>query len=115
MSAHHAQPRRRRLLLMLVEVLGLQTPRGRLLAFTAVFVVGVLLSWGWLAWVPTLSIYEHLGIPSPSIGLTEALIALLSGDFTGAFARNWLIYPVVSVAVALLAMDAIRYIKTVRQ
>lgn len=93
----------RRLPRLLFEVVGLQTPRGRLIFFAlaslAIFVVPFHL-------LGQLSIWQRLGIPAPSIGLTRAYWHLLHLDPGAAWDRNPLIFAVLAVGLPLLAKDA---------
>lgn len=56
-------------------------------------------------WFSHLSLWQRLGIPSPSIGLTRAYWLLLHLDPVGAWERNKLIYAVLLVGVPLLLKD----------
>lgn len=94
-----------------LEVIGLQTPRGRIGAFLVVFLIGAAMSLDILPWVPNLSVYAALGIPSPSIGLTRAFVQLLNGDMAAAYDRNWLIFPIVAIAALIFVRDLRRIIK----
>ncbi|MBL8159060.1 DUF2752 domain-containing protein [Candidatus Saccharibacteria bacterium] len=86
-----------------MEALGLQSPRGRLMVFTVLSVAVLLAPYEWLA---HLSIWQALGIPSPSIGLTRAYHLLLHGDVAGAWQRNPLIFLVLAIGLPMLAFDA---------
>lgn len=92
-----------------VETVGLQSPRGRLLFFgiisSGIFVV----PYGWLS---SLSLWQYLGIQSPSIGLTRAYWRILHGDLVGAYERNWLIFVVLAIGLPLLAIDIITLLRT---
>ena len=57
-------------------------------------------------WLAHLSLWQALGIPSPSIGLTRAYWKLLHFDPVGAWERNKLIYAVLAIGLPLLARDA---------
>lgn len=94
---------------ILIETVGLQSPRGRLLFFgiisSGIFVV----PYGWLS---NLSLWQYLGIQSPSIGLTRAYWRILHGDLAGAYERNGLIFVVLVVGIPLLAIDIIKLLRT---
>lgn len=93
---------------MFVEIVGLQTARGRLLFF-AIASLGIFLApYDWLA---HLSLWQHLGIQAPSIGLTRAYWRLMHGDIFGAFERNPLIFIVLAIGLSLLALDIRKLIK----
>lgn len=62
-------------------------------------------------WLGNLSLWQTLGIPSPSIGLTRAYWKLIHGDPVGAFQRNPLILAVIAVGVPLLIADGIRLLQ----
>lgn len=94
-SARHA----RRLFL---ETVGLQSPRGRLLFFGLATIAIFVAPYNWLA---NLSVWQALGVPSPSIGLTRAYHLLLHGDFVAAWDRNPLIFVVLFIGLPLLAFD----------
>jgi hypothetical protein len=94
---------------LLVEVIGLQTPRGRLLFFAAVTFVVFVMPYSALS---HLSIWQALHVPSPSIGLTRAYWKLLHGDPVGAWHRNHLIYLVLAVGLPLLARDIVSFRKS---
>ncbi len=86
------------------ETLGLATPRGRWLFFILItlFVLFVFPHWS-----VNLSIWSHLGIPSPSIGMTRAYHKLLEGDILGAWHQNKLFFAVFFAVLVLLASDAV--------
>lgn len=85
-----------------VEIIGLQTARGRLLFFGIVTLLVFLAPYEMLG---NLSIWQHLGIPSPSIGLTRAYWKLIHLDPAGAWERNKLIYLILAVGIPLLLRD----------
>ena len=87
----------------LLNIVGLQTPHGRLLFFCAVSLTVYLLPVHILA---QLSLWNHLGLPAPSIGLTRAYHHVLHGDFTAAYHQNRLIYAILAIGLPLLAKDA---------
>lgn len=84
------------------QTIGLQTPGGRLLFFAVATLAIFLAPYDWLA---GLSLWQRLGIPSPSIGLTRAYWHLLHLDPGAAWQRNPLIYVVLAVGLPLLARD----------
>jgi Protein of unknown function (DUF2752) len=86
----------------IIDIVSLQTPRGRLLFFVITTLAIYVAPYGWLS---NLSIWQRLGIPSPSIGLTRAYWKLLHADPGGAWERNKLIYLVLAVGIPLLLKD----------
>lgn len=88
---------------LLIEVVGLQTPRGRLIFFAVVTLGVVLAPFDWLS---NLSLWQRLDIPSPSIGLTRSYKLLLSGDIVAAWERNRLIFVVIAVGGPIIVRDA---------
>ncbi len=88
---------------ILVEVIGLQTPRGRLFAFTLGSTIIYLLPYHV---VGQFSLWQRLGWTSaPSIGLTRAYWLLMHGQADAAWNRNWLIYPIIFVVVIIVGRD----------
>lgn len=87
---------------LLREALALETPRGRLLMFSALTFVIFFSQYHWL---DHLSLWGNLGIHAPSIGLTRAYWLLLHGHLSAAWHRNRLIYLVLSVGLPLLVFD----------
>ncbi|MBC7581821.1 DUF2752 domain-containing protein [Aeromicrobium sp.] len=85
-----------------LEILSLSSPRGRLLAFS---LATVAIYFSHYHWLDHLSIWGHLGIPSPSIGLTRAYWLLIHGHPVASWHRNPLIYLVLAVGIPLLLMD----------
>lgn len=87
---------------VLIETVGLSSPRGRIIFF-------VLISAAIFAmpprWPVTFSVWHRLGIASPSIGLTRAYRLVLHGDFIHAWQQNKLIYVVILVGGVVLAQD----------
>lgn len=81
----------------------MQKPKDRLIFFAILPLIIWLLTN--IEFMPSLSLYAHLGIPSPSIGLTRAFWELLAGDFAGAWNLNPLIYPVVLVVLSIIVKD----------
>lgn len=90
---------------LIIDVVGLQTPRGRLIFFAGVTVFIFMISFEGLQDLPDISLYKRLGIPSPSIGLTRAFWHIMHGDFVSAYAQNWLIYPVLLVTGGIILND----------
>ena len=93
---------------LFIEIAGLQTARGRLLFFLIVTLAVAIVPYAWLG---NLSLWQLLGIPSPSIGLTRAYWKILHGDPVGAFMRNPLIYVVLAVGLPLLIIDIRTYLR----
>lgn len=97
----------------LLEIITLQSARGRLgfaaLAHTIILAV----PFGWLS---NLSLYKALGLDwMPSIGLTRAYWQLLHGHLTAAWEQNWLIFPVITVGWLIIVLDIYRLAKPNRQ
>lgn len=93
---------------LFIEIAGLQTARGRLLFFLIVTLAVAIVPYAWLG---NLSLWQLLGIPSPSIGLTRAYWKILHGDPVGAFMRNPLIYAVLAIGIPLLVIDMRTYLR----
>jgi len=96
-----------------VEMLSLQTARGRLLTF-------LLLSSAIFAsqyhWLDHLSLWGNLGFThAPSVGLTRAYWLLLHGHPEAAWHRNRLIYLILLVGVPLLVRDFLSIVRVARQ
>lgn len=94
---------------LLVEIVGLSSPRGRLLFFVVISAVIFLAP---PKWPISFSLWQHLGVPSPSIGLTRAYRLVLHGDFAAAWQQNKLIYAVIIIGGWLLAKDIFALIRT---
>lgn len=75
-----------------INIIGMQTPWGRLVLFFGVTFFLYIVSYSTLLSAPTVSIYSRLHVPSPSIGLTRAYWLLIHGDYDGAWNVNKLIY-----------------------
>lgn len=87
----------------LTEVIGLQTPRGRLICIGIITCLVFIAPYSWLA---HLSLWDRLGWHSaPSIGLTRAYWLLLHGQPRASWHRNWLIFPVLALFFSILARD----------
>lgn len=93
----------------LLNYVGLQTPKARLVFFCTIPLIMYLYSL--VSFLPRLSIYSWLRIPSPSIGLTRAFWMLISGDITGAWYQNKLIFLVVAVVLYLVTRDIFTLLK----
>ena len=88
---------------LFIEIVSLQTPRGRLIFFGIVSLLVFIAPYEWLA---NLSLWQRLGFESaPSIGLTRAYWHVLHLDFYAAWERNKLIYVVLAIGLPLLARD----------
>jgi hypothetical protein len=107
----HKQPRKTRRKL-LWEVVGLQTPAGRL-SFFAIITFGVFVVP--FSWLENLSLWKRLDIPSPSIGLTRSYWRILHGDFVGAWQQNKLIFVVILIGGGLLMYDIYKLIVSQRR
>jgi hypothetical protein len=89
---------------LLFEILGLQTPRGRLLFFALVSLLIFLTPYEVLA---NFSIWHKIGFESaPSIGLTRAYWHILHLDIEAAYKVNRLIFIVMAIGVPILMHDA---------
>jgi hypothetical protein len=86
----------------LLDIVGLQTPRGRLACFT---IITLLVASGVIFKLPNLSLFSRFGIPSPSIGLTRAYGQLLHGHMLEAWQMNPLIFPVVASVLCIIVLD----------
>ena len=87
----------------IIALLTLQSPSSRLIVF-AVLSLGIFFApYHWLA---HLSLWQHIGIQAPSIGLTRAYWLLLHGDPAGAWERNALIFLVLAIGIPLLIRDS---------
>jgi len=97
---------------LLIETIGLSTPRGRIIFFialsTIIFIVPA-------KWPFTFSVWQHLGIASPSIGLTRAYRFILHANFSEAWRQNKLIYAVIIIGGTLLVKDALKLVRTYKK
>jgi hypothetical protein len=93
---------------MFIEIITLQTPRGRLMFFLFASVLIYVAPYEVLS---RLSLWQAIGIDSPSIGLTRAYWYLLHGDFSAALERNKLILAVLAVGVPMLLLDMYKLIR----
>ncbi len=90
----------------LVECISLKTPKGRLTTFLVITILVFFAPYNRLS---HLSAWPMLGWKSaPSIGLTRAYHLFLHGKILLAWHRNWLIYPVITIWVFILAKDMIK-------
>ena len=93
---------------ILFEIIGLSSPKGRLLFFMlasiAIFSLPAKSS-------ITLSVWKNLGIQAPSIGLTRAYRYLLHGDVQNAWLQNKLIFIVLFVGGIILVRDVIALVR----
>lgn len=86
-----------------IEIIGLQSARGRLVFFCIVTVIIFLLPYSLLG---NLSIWQRIGLEwAPSIGLTRAYWLVLHLDFAAAWQKNPLIYAVLAIGLPLLGKD----------
>ena len=93
---------------ILFEILGLQTPRGRLIFFAAASIIIFVTPYSWLA---QLSLWQRIGIEAPSVGLTRAFWHVLHFEWLAAWHRNPLIYLVLLVGIPLLARDVFKIVR----
>lgn len=87
---------------LLLETIGLQTARGRVLFFGLVSFCVFLLP---ITVLKNFSIWQKVGVDSPSIGLTRAYHYVLHGDFSKAWEQNGLIFIVLLIGVPIIAKD----------
>lgn len=91
---------------LFLEIISLQTPRGRLIFFGTVSLLIFIAPYVLLS---QLSLWQRLGFESaPSVGLTRAYWHVMHLDFAAAWERNRLIYFVLAVGLPLLAHDVYR-------
>jgi len=91
---------------LLIEIVTLQTARGRLVFASIAHLLLFVVPYAWLA---DLSLYKRVGLDwAPSIGLTRAYWLLLHGDLAAAWGRNWLIFPVLAVGWSIVGLDVYR-------
>lgn len=92
-----------------IEIIGLQSARGRLVFFCVASAIIFMLPYSALG---NLSIWQRLGLDwAPSIGLTRAYWLVLHLDFVAAWHRNPLIYGVLAVGLPLLGKDLWQIVK----
>jgi len=92
-----------------VEIIGLQTPRGRLTCFAAITAAIYVMPFSLLK---HLSLWQLLHVNSPSIGLTRAYWLIMHGSPVAAWHTNELIYLVLPVVLAISITDILRIRKT---
>lgn len=92
-------------------LIGLQTPQARLAVITGVSIALRFVSYENLIKAPSISLYSHLGLPSPSIGLTRAYWLLIHGNFKAAWNMNKLVYLVGFVLFGIVVADITRLLK----
>jgi hypothetical protein len=85
-----------------LETISLRTARARLLSLSLVSVLVFVLPIRMLA---HLSLWGHLGIHAPSIGLTRAYHYLLHGNIALASHQNPLIFVILLIGVPLIIKD----------
>ncbi len=98
----------RKVLPLFVEILGLQSSRGRIMFFVIGSCCIYITPYSVLS---GLSLWQRLGIETPSVGLTRAYWHMLHLDFTAAWSRNPLIFAVVAIGLSLLLADVYRLYK----
>ncbi|HEX2914729.1 MAG TPA: DUF2752 domain-containing protein [Chloroflexia bacterium] len=90
----------------LKEAIGLTTPRGRLIAVSALAAFLRIAGPGRLEQGPSLCLIRLItGRPCPACGMTRACAALLQGQPRKAARYNKLIFPVVAVLMLVLFRD----------
>ena len=91
-----------------LDIIGLQTPAGRLTFFALASVVIFVLPQTLLG---EFSLWARIGLEnSPSVGLTRAYSHILHGNLSAAWERNPIIYIVLAVGLPLLISDAVKVI-----
>jgi hypothetical protein len=96
-----------------INIIGLQTPAGRLVFFALASAVIFMLPQTVLA---EFSLWARVGFEdAPSIGLTRAYNHVLHGNFAAAWARNHLILVVLAVGVPMLLTDVRKLIEDMRR
>lgn len=97
---------------IVLDVVGLRTPAGRLLLFALVSLAVFVIPQGFIG---DISIWSRLGFDNaPSIGLTRAYRHVLHGDLSAAWARNPLIFLVLLIGVPMLIKDAFKLARNKR-
>lgn len=95
-----------------INIIGLQTPAGRLIFFLLSTVVIFVLPQSLLG---EFSLWASVGLENaPSVGLTRAYNHILHGNLSAALARNSLIFIVLAVGLPLLVSDMVKLIKQKR-
>jgi hypothetical protein len=92
------------------EVIGLRSSRGRVVFFAAATIMIYLAPISLLA---GLSLWQRLGIPSPSIGLTRAYHYFLHGDLHHAWQQNKIIYVILCLGLPIIIKDAYNTLKLI--
>ncbi len=93
------------------QLIGLQTPKSRLIVILFLHVALLAISYDFLE-ASRLSLYDRIGIPSPSIGLTRAYWFLLHGNLPAAIDKNTLILLAAPVIWTITILDILKIIKT---
>ncbi len=93
----------RRTLSLIIEIISLQSPRGRIMFFVLASASICMVPYSLLS---GLSLWQRLGVDSPSIGLTRAYWQVMHFNFSAAWARNPLIFVVIGIGLPLLLLDA---------
>lgn len=101
-----------RVLPLLLETIGLQSSRGRVLFFTIASISIFLAPYRLLA---ELSLWQRVGIEAPTIGLTRAYWHVLHLDFASAWERNWLIFVVIAIGLPMIIMDMYKLVSKNKQ
>lgn len=86
-----------------IEIIGLQSARGRLVFFCIITTAILVVPYSSLS---NLSLWQRLGLDwAPSIGLTRAYWLFIHLDPVAAWHRNPLIYAVLAIGLPLLGRD----------
>ena len=92
-----------------LDIIGLQTPAGRLIFFAMASAAIYVLPQSLLG---EFSLWARIGLENaPSVGLTRAYNHVLHGNLAAAWTRNSLIFVVIAVGLPLLVNDIARVIK----
>lgn len=96
-----------------IEIIGLQSARGRLVFFCTATAIILVVPYSALS---DLSLWQRLGLDwAPSIGLTRAYWLLIHLDPVAAWQRNPLIYAVLAVGTPLIVKDMLSILKDKRR
>jgi hypothetical protein len=93
-----------------LEMISLQTPRGRVMSYFTLSILIFILPYSVLS---NLSIWNRIGLDNaPSIGLTRAYWHIMHFDISAAWKMNPLIFLVLIVGLPLIIRDVMMMSKT---
>lgn len=96
-----------------LDIIGLQTPSGRLILFSLASAIIFVLPQSVLG---EFSLWARIGLENaPSVGLTRAYNHVLHGNLAEAWTRNALIFVVLAVGLPLLVNDAVKLVSRRRR